>query len=58
MIHATGQVKILKDNLRFAGVRAENEVSHLDEPERTRRKQKFIKEKLLQCASHYNDIIA
>nr|WIG65271.1 odorant receptor 28 [Hippodamia variegata] len=58
LIHATGQVKILKDNLRFAGIRADQEVSLWEEPERSLRKKKIIKEKLLQCASHYNDIIA
>ncbi|XP_045473947.1 odorant receptor Or1-like isoform X2 [Harmonia axyridis] len=57
IIHATGQVKILKDNLRFAGIRAESEVSTLPEERRTLMKKKLINEKLLQCASHYNDII-
>ncbi|KAK9877363.1 hypothetical protein WA026_017760 [Henosepilachna vigintioctopunctata] len=57
IIHATGQIKILKNNLNLLDKRADNYVSKLDEPSREIQKNRFIHEKLLHYADHYNDII-
>ncbi|KAL3268488.1 hypothetical protein HHI36_007599 [Cryptolaemus montrouzieri] len=57
VIHATGQIKILKNNLQFVGKRADEAVFHMKETHKSLARKRFIRTSLLEFADHYNDII-